>query len=89
MLIKIMKYGEVPNSEIFARTEPKMNVSEIVADIIKNVRENGDTALKAYTEKFDGAVLDSLLVSKEEIADAVSSVEPEFFEILKKAADNI
>lgn len=88
-MIKIMKYGEVPNSEIFARTEPKMNVSEIVADIIRNVRENGDTALKAYTEKFDGAVLDSLLVSKEEIAEAVSSVETEFIDILKKAAENI
>jgi histidinol dehydrogenase len=88
-MIKIMKYGEVPNSEIFARTEPKMNVSEIVADIIANVRENGDVALKAYTEKFDGALLDSLLVSKDEIAEAVSSVETELIEILKKAAENI
>lgn len=88
-MIKIMKYGEVPNSEIFARTEPKMNVSEIVADIIANVRENGDVALKAYTEKFDGAALDSLLVTQDEINEAVNLVEPEFIEILKKAAENI
>jgi len=88
-MIRIMKHGEVPNSEIFARTEPKMDVGKIVSDIIANVRQNGDIALKAYTEQFDGVKLDDLQVSKEEIADAVSSVEPEFFEILKKAAENI
>lgn len=88
-MIKIMKYGEVPNSEIFARTEPTVNVSDIVADIIYNVRKNGDSALKEYTLKFDGAELDSLLVTNKEIEEAVNSVEPEFIEILKKAADNI
>ncbi len=88
-MIKIMKYGEVPNSEIFARTEPTVNVSEIVSGIIDNVRKNGDIALKAYTEKFDGAKLESLLVTAGEIDEAVNSVEPQFLEILKKAAENI
>ena len=88
-MIKIMKYGEVPNSEIFARVEPKVDVSAIVTGIIDNVRKNGDKALLEYTEKFDGAILSSLLVTKEEIEEAVSKVEPEFIKVLEKAAANI
>ena len=88
-MIKILNYGEVSNDEIFARVVPSFNVTDIVADIIDNVRENGDKALFEYGEKFDKAKLDTLLVSKEEIDEAVASVEPEFLEILKKAAANI
>lgn len=88
-MIKIMKYGEVPNSEIFARSVPKTDVTGTVAEIIKNVRENGDKALFEYCEKFDKAQLSSLAVTKEEIDEALNLVEPEFLEILEKAAKNI
>lgn len=88
-MIKIMKYGEVPNSEIFARSVPKIDVAGTVAEIIKNVRENGDKALFEYCEKFDKAQLSSLAVTKEEIDEALSLVEPEFLKILEKAAKNI
>lgn len=88
-MIKIMKYGEVPNSEIFAHSVPKTDVAGTVAEIIKNVRENGDEALFEYCEKFDKAQLSSLAVTKEEIDEALSLVEPEFLEILEKAAKNI
>lgn len=88
-MIKIMKYGEVSNSEIFARSVPKIDVAGTVAEIIKNVRENGDKALFEYCEKFDKAQLSSLAVTKEEIDEALSLVEPEFLEILEKAAKNI
>ena len=88
-MIKILKYGEVKNEDIFARSMPKINVEGIVTEIIDNVRENGDKALFEYCKKFDKAELDSLAVSQEEIDKAVSSVEPEFLEILKKAAANI
>ena len=88
-MIKIMEYGKVKTEEIFARTEPTVNVADIVTDIIENVKQNGDKALFYYAEKFDKAKLDALLVSKEEITEAVNSVEPEFLEILKKAAANI
>lgn len=88
-MIKIMKYGEVPNSEIFARSVPKTDVAGKVAEIIKNVRENGDKALFEYCEKFDKAQLSSLAVTKEEIDEALSLVESEFLEILEKAAKNI
>ncbi|MBQ2928435.1 MAG: histidinol dehydrogenase [Oscillospiraceae bacterium] len=88
-MIQIMKYGEVPASDVFARTEPAVNVESIVTEIIANVRENGDAALYEYCEKFDKAKLSSLQVSKEEIGEAVVAVEPKFLEILRKAAENI
>ena len=88
-MIKIMKYGEVSPDEIFARVEPTVNVERIVTDIIADVRANGDKALYAYCEKFDKAKLTTLLVTKEEIDEAVASVDPGFIKILEKAAANI
>ncbi len=88
-MIKILKYGEVENKDIFARTTTDVDVSGIVSDIIANVRENGDTALYMYCEKFDKAKLTSLEVTQEEIDEAFKSVSPKFIEILEKAAANI
>ncbi len=88
-MIKILKYGEVSAEEVFSRVTPEVNVEEIVSDIIADVRKNGDSALYKYCEKFDKAKLSSLLVTKEEIDEALSKVEPEFLEILKKASANI
>ncbi|MBQ8523070.1 MAG: histidinol dehydrogenase [Clostridia bacterium] len=88
-MIKIMKYGEVSADDIFARVVPEFDVCDIVSGIIKDVRENGDSALYKYCEKFDGAKLSSLEVTKEEIDEAVAAVEVEFLEILEKAAANI
>ena len=51
-MIRIYKYGEVSNDEIFARAEAKVDVAGIVSDIIANVRQNGDAALREYSEKF-------------------------------------
>ncbi len=88
-MIKIMKYGQVPNSEIFARVSPAVNVEAIVADIIANVRANGDRAVLEYNLKFDRAALTTLLVSQKEIDEAFAAVEPEFLSILRQAAENI
>ncbi len=88
-MISIMKYNEVDSKEIFSRVQSTINVEGIVADIILNVRTNGDKAVLEYCEKFDKAKLSSLLVSEEEINEAVNAVEPKFLEILKKAAENI
>ncbi len=88
-MISILKYGEVSNDEIFARGTAVTDVSDIVSDIICNVRKNGDKALFEYCEKFDKARITSLEVSEEEIEEAFSSVEPRFIEILESAAENI
>ena len=88
-MIQILKFGDVPTSDIFARVEPAVNVEEVVSEIIANVRQNGDKALFEYCEKFDKAKLSALQVSEAEIEDAVAQVEPKFLDILRKAADNI
>ncbi len=88
-MIKIYKYGEVANSEIFARDNIASNVEGIVTGIIADVIENGDKALYAYAKKFDKADLDALEVSPAEIDAAVAAVEPEFLAILEEAAQNI
>ena len=88
-MIKIMKYGQVPNSEIFARVTPTVDVAGIVADILYDVRKNGDKAVFAYCAKFDKAELTTLEVSKQEIEEALNQVEPEFLKILEEAAANI
>lgn len=88
-MIKIMKYGQVPNSKIFARVTPAVNVETVVADIIANVRKNGDRAVLEYNLKFDKADLKSLLVSQEEIDEAFASMEPRLLSILEQAAENI
>lgn len=88
-MIKIMKYGEVPSSEIFARGTAETDVSDIVADILAEVRQKGDAALLAYAKQFDKADLQALEVSEAEIDAAFQKVEPAFIAVLQQAAENI
>lgn len=88
-MISIMKYGEVENSKLFSRENLSANVEETVAEIIENVKKNGDKALFEYCEKFDGVTLSSLVVTEEEIDKAFETVEPEFIAVLEEAAENI
>ncbi len=88
-MIRVYKYGEVENSEVFARVEPKVDVASIVSEIIGQVRENGDSALFEYCKKFDRVELSSLEVSEAEIDEAFSSVDPDLIRVMRKAAENI
>lgn len=88
-MIKIMKYGEVPNSEIFARVNMKTNIEDVVAGIIKNVIERKDEAVLDYCEKFDGVKLENLQVTEAEIEEAYKAMDAEFVRILETAAENI
>ena len=88
-MIKIYQYGEVSNSEIFARDNISPDVEGVVSEIIANVVKNGDAALYEYAKRFDKAELSSLEVTEEEIDEAFHSVEPEFLDILREAAENI
>jgi len=88
-MIRILEYGKVSGGEIFARVEPKTDVSATVAAIIADVRKRGDAALFDYCEKFDGARLSSLRVSGAEIEAALGAVSPRFLEVLRRAAENI
>ena len=88
-MIRIYRYGEVPNSQILARRDTAFQVQDVVAAIIARVIEEGDAALKAYTERFDGVALDRLEGSEAECEEAMAAVEPEFLAIRREAAANI
>ena len=88
-MIRIYDGKDIRDEEIFARSEEQANVAPAVAAIIADVRENKDKALFAYTEKFDHVSLSSLLVSEQEIEEAVESVDPLLLEVMSEAAQNI
>ena len=62
---------------------------EQVDGIIADVRARGDEALKDYALKFDGAVIENLQVTQEEIDEAFAGMDPYFLETLRQAAANI
>jgi len=65
--------------------------SAVVAEILEKVRLNKDKALFEYTEKFDKVLItrDSIRVTREEIEEAYSQVEPSLIEVIRKAIKNI
>lgn len=88
-MIRILPYGQVPNSEIFARMEPAVDVASIVSEIIANVRSRGDAALFDYCKQFDHAELDALEVSPAQWEEALAQVDPAFLAVLERSAQNI
>lgn len=70
-------------------SQSDLNVEVIVSDILKEVRETGDLALREYTNKFDKVDLVNFEVSEKEINEAFESVEKSFIEAIIKAKENI
>ncbi len=62
---------------------------EPVSSILKDVKKNGDAALRKYTLKFDNASISEIEVPHDEIDSALQSVDKKFISHLKKAASNI
>lgn len=62
-----------------------------VTEILNRVKEEGDSAFFAYTERFDGAQIDAgcIRVTEEEIAEAYRLVDPGLLKIIRKARENI
>jgi len=65
------------------------DVSGTVQEILSNVRNNGDVALREYTERFDKVVPESWLVPKSALDEAFEGLDHDLFHILEEAADNI
>lgn len=70
-------------------TQDGSNIIKAVADILDNVRNSGDAALKEYTKKFDNAELTAIKISEEEIAAAYSVVDKDLLSTIKKSQQNI
>ncbi|MBX2876126.1 MAG: histidinol dehydrogenase [Saprospiraceae bacterium] len=60
-----------------------------VGQVLQEIREKGDEALKAYTKKFDGVDLDQLHITAEEIAAAEASLSPDLKAAIQVAKQNI
>lgn len=69
--------------------ETNKQVEAAVAEIIENVRADGDKALLAYTKKFDGRIPDKMEIRRDEIKALADCCEPAFLDALQNAADNI
>ena len=81
--VQFLKEVEKRNGE----TDKK--VSEIVSEIIENVKENGDKAVKEYTEKFDGKLPEYYEVPLDVIHEAMSNADEAFVNALLNAMENI
>ena len=81
--VQFLKEVEKRNGE----TDKK--ISEIVSEIIDNVKENGDKAVKEYTEKFDGKLPEYYEVPLDVIHEAMSNADEDFVNALLDAMENI
>ena len=69
--------------------ETNKKVTETVSAIIEDVKNNGDTAVKNYTLKFDGNLPQYYEVPREVINDALTNADQSFVEALLNAQENI
>ena len=89
-MIKILNIENTEIKDILTRDiNLETGVEDIVSGVIENVKQNGDKALFEYCEKFDGAKLSCLEVSKEEIDAAYEKEDKEFLATIELAKNNI
>lgn len=64
---------------------------QTVNEIVENVKANSDKALFDYTMKFDQCTItaETIQVTREEIEEAYTKVNPDLVEVMKKSAANI
>ncbi len=89
--MEIIKYpGREEWSSLTKR--PALDVTTLfdtVRTVLDEVREQGDTAVKAYEEKFDKVLLSSLQVLEEEMREADALVAEDLKQAIRTAKANI
>ena len=70
-------------------TQSLSDIEDTVNTIFAEVKKDGDSALKKFTQKFDGVALDSLLISKDGINEAASMVSEDLKNAITVAKNNI
>ena len=76
-------------AQVLWKASRKLLISRTAADIIARVRRDGDMALLELTQRYDGARLDALEVTVEEIDTALSAIAPPLLDALRQAAARI
>jgi histidinol dehydrogenase len=69
--------------------DARADIESVASEVITAVRRNGDDALRSYTERFDGARLDSLAVSSQEFSAARRTVTAQQYAAIERAIDNV
>lgn len=90
--MKIYTKSEIPDYLRLLKTRRIFDSDELdatVKSILKEVRQNGDKAVIAFTKRFDGIELSSLKISQEKLDSALSSLNGETKSILLQAEKNI
>lgn len=93
-MIRIAKADGVSERELINQLKARSGeidrkVTSAVTDILNNVKQNGDDAVREYTLKFDGHMLSKFEISREEIDSSPDKCDRDFILALYKAADNI
>ncbi len=89
-MMEILDFDRLSPEDLLRRDDRGAeDVSAAVDEILKNVRERGDAALREYARRFDGADLRDLRVTEAELDAAMEAVDPDFLETLRRAAENI
>lgn len=93
-MLKIYNYNDNDNEQLIKELKERENevsgdIVTIVTDILNNVKEKKDEALKEYSLKFDNVDLKELEISKEELKSYYDEVDDEYLQYLKEAKDNI
>jgi histidinol dehydrogenase len=90
MLQKIITPQPADWDSLCQRPEiPAADLQQLVEQIFTDVKFDGDAAIKKYTSLFDDAVIEELVVSEEEIANAIVQVRSELKEAIQLAKSNI
>lgn len=89
--MRVIEYqAGIDSDSILQRPSKKAEeLDAIVSEVFDTVQSKGDQALLDYTTAFDKVVLDNLMVSKEEIQNAVENVSDELKAAIKVAKSNI
>lgn len=89
-MIRLFEFDKVSDADILTRAIlAEEDVNAAVDAVLAAVRTEGDAALRRYEKQFDGAELDGLFVTEEELDAAWAQVDPALLETLRQAADNI
>ena len=93
-MIRIAKADGVSERELINQLKARSGeidrkVTSAVTNILNNVKQNGDDAVREYTLKFDGHMPSKFEISREEIDSSPDKCDRDFILALYKAADNI
>lgn len=88
-MMQIVRWSGLKRGEIFGEAAQLPDVSAPVREIIDRVRREGDAALLKLTERFDGARLERLWVTQQEMSEAMEQQPAGFLRVLGQAAEHI